>query len=217
MQVVKNMLPLTKYKLKAPYSMKPEFIVVHNTANDATARNEIAYMIKNDNQVSYHYAIDDKEIIQAIPENRNAWHAGDGGTGDGNRKGIGIEICFSKSGGLRFIKAEQLAAKFIAYKLKEYGWGIDKVKKHQDFSGKYCPHRTLDMGWDRFLDMIRAELGNQIPLIINGSSRNINAYLKGAISYIKIDGAEIPLRTLGESLGFKVGWDANKKAVIWND
>ena len=217
MQVVKNMLPLTKYKLKAPYSMKPEFIVVHNTANDATARNEIAYMIKNDNQVSYHYAIDDKEIIQAIPENRNAWHAGDGGTGDGNRKGIGIEICFSKSGGLRFIKAEQLAAKFIAYKLKEYGWGIDKVKKHQDFSGKYCPHRTLDMGWDRFLKMIEAELGNQIPLIINGSSRNINAYLKGAISYIKIDGVEIPLRTLGESLGFKVGWDADKKAVIWND
>ena len=217
MQVVKNMLPLTKYKLKAPYSMKPEFIVVHNTANDATARNEIAYMIKNDNQVSYHYAIDDKEIIQAIPENRNAWHAGDGGTGDGNRKGIGIEICFSKSGGLRFLKAEQLAAKFIAYKLKEYGWGIDKVKKHQDFSGKYCPHRTLDMGWDRFLKMIEAELGNQIPLIINGSSRNINAYLKGAISYIKIDGVEIPLRTLGESLGFKVGWDANKKAVIWND
>lgn len=217
MQVVKNMLPLTKYKLKAPYSMKPEFFVVHNTANDATARNEIAYMVKNDNQVSYHYAIDDKEIIQAIPENRNAWHAGDGGTGDGNRKGIGIEICFSKSGGLRFLKAEQLAAKFIAYKLKEYGWGIDKVKKHQDFSGKYCPHRTLDMGWDRFLKMIEAELGNQIPLIINGSSRNINAYLKGAISYIKIDGVEIPLRTLGESLGFKVGWDADKKAVIWND
>ena len=217
MQVIKALIPSSKHKLKSPYSMNPEFFVVHNTANDATAANEIAYMARNDNQVSYHYAVDDKEIIQAIPENRNAWHAGDGGNGEGNRKGIGIEICFSKSGGLRFIKAEQLAAKFIAYKLQEYNWGIDKVKKHQDFSGKYCPHRTLDMGWNRFLDMIRAELGNQIPLIINGSSRNINAYLKGAVSYIKIDGTEIPLRTLGESLGFKVGWDQAKKAVIWND
>ena len=137
--------------------MNPEFIVVHNTANDASARNEIAYMIRNNAQVSFHYAIDDKEIVQGIPENRNAWHAGDG-NGQGNRKGIGIEICYSKSGGKRFEEAEKLAAKFIAFKLNEKGWGIDKVKKHQDFSGKYCPHRTLDMGWQRFLNMVQAEL-----------------------------------------------------------
>ena len=68
------------------------------------------------------------KIVQGIPENRNAWHAGDG-NGGGNRKGIGIEICYSKSGGPRFINAEKLAAKFIAYKLNERSWGIDKVKK----------------------------------------------------------------------------------------
>lgn len=137
--------------------MDSEFIVVHNTANDASARDEIAYMIRNNDQISFHYAIDDKEIVQGIPENRNAWHAGDG-NGPGNRKGIGIEICYSKSGGTRFIEAEKLAAKFIAFKLNEKGWGIDKIKKHQDFSGKYCPHRTLDMGWQRFLNMIQNEL-----------------------------------------------------------
>ena len=138
--------------------MNAEFIVVHNTANDASAKNEVAYMIRNDNQVSFHYAIDDKEIVQGIPENRNAFHAGDGGRGKGNRKGLSIEICYSKSGGPRFIQAEKNAAKFIASKLKEKNWGIDKVKKHQDFSGKYCPHRTLDMGWQRFLNMVQAEL-----------------------------------------------------------
>ncbi len=138
--------------------MTPEFIVVHNTANDANAANEVAYMIRNDNKVSFHYAVDDKEIVQGIPENRNAWHAGDGTNGRGNRKGLSIEICYSKSGGQRFIEAEKLAAKFTAYKLYEKGWGIDKVKKHQDFSGKYCPHRTLDMGWQRFLDMVQSEL-----------------------------------------------------------
>ena len=158
MQVKQNLVPASKYKIKCPNPMVPEFIVVHNTANDASAANEIAYMIRNDNQVSFHYAVGDKEIIQGIPENRNAWHAGDGGSGPGNRRGIGIEICYSKSGGQRFIEAEKLAAKFIAFKLKEKGWGIDKVKKHQDFSGKYCPHRTLDMGWQRFLDMVQSEL-----------------------------------------------------------
>ncbi len=157
MQIKQNLVPAGKYKIKCPNTMTAEFIVVHNTASDASAANEIAYMIRNDNQTSYHYAIDDKEIIQGIPENRNAWHAGDG-NGLGNRKGIGIEICYSLSGGPKFIAAEKLAAKFIAFKLKEKGWGIDKIKKHQDFANKYCPHRTLDMGWQRFLDMVQAEL-----------------------------------------------------------
>jgi len=157
MKIIQNLVSKSKHSIKCPYEMKPEFIVVHNTANDATARSEVAYMIKNNNQASFHYAIDDKEIVQGIPENRNAWHAGDG-NGPGNRKGIGIEICYSKSGGPRFIQAEKNAAKFIASKLKEKNWGIDKVKKHQDFSGKYCPHRTLDLGWQRFLNMIQTEL-----------------------------------------------------------
>ena len=156
MNIIKNLVPSTKYNIKCPYTMNPEFIVVHNTANSASARNEIAYMVSNNNQVSFHYAIDDKEIVQGILENRNAWHAGDGANGKGNRNGIAIEICYSKSGGDKFIAAEKLAAQFIASKLKEKGWGIDKVKKHQDFSGKYCPHRTLDMGWQRFLNMIKS-------------------------------------------------------------
>lgn len=212
------MLPASKYKLKAPYSMNAEFYVVHNTANDASANNEIKYMINNDSQTSYHYAIDDKEVVQAIEENRNAWHAGDSGSGKGNRKGIGIEICYSKSGGPRFIEAEKLAAKFIANGLKAKSWGIDRVKKHQDFSGKYCPHRTLDMGWDRFLNMIKAEMNqDKLAISINGNLKHINGTIKSGVSYAIIDKIEIPLRTLGEGLGFKVGWDAQNKVVIWND
>jgi len=157
MEIIKKLVSETMYDIKCPYPMKPEFIVVHNTANDSTAMNEINYMITNAHKTSFHYAIDDKNIIQGIPDNRNAFHAGDGVNGIGNRKGLSIEICYSKSGGEKFDKAEQLAAKFIAYKLKEYGWDISKVKKHQDFSGKYCPHRTLDLGWNRFLNMVSKE------------------------------------------------------------
>lgn len=180
MQVVKNLVDPSKYNVKCPYAMDAEFIVVHNTANDASAVNEIAYMIRNNNQVSYHYAIDDQQIIQGIPENRNAWHAGDGGSGKGNRKGLSIEICYSKSGGSKFTAAEKLAAKFIAFKLKEKGWGIDKVKKHQDFSGKYCPHRTLDTGWDRFLNMIKAEMNKSAPKPVQPSTGSLYRVQTGA-------------------------------------
>lgn len=149
-----------KYGVKCPYSMTPKGICIHNTANDASAlaeRNNVNRW-DNDAEVSFHIAIDDMEAIQLIPFNRNAWHAGDGVNGPGNRNYIAIEICYSKSGGERFINAEKRAAKEVAALLKEYGWSINNVKKHQDFSNKYCPHRTLDMGWQRFLNMIQAEL-----------------------------------------------------------
>lgn len=158
MEIKKLLVDESKYNIKCPYEMNAEFVVVHNTANDATAENEIKYMIGNDKKVSFHYAVDDKEIVQGIPTNRNAYHAGDGRNGDGNRKGIAIEICYSKSGGDRFIQAEKNATEFIASILKEKGWGIDKVKKHQDFAKKNCPHRTLELGWDRFLNMIQEHL-----------------------------------------------------------
>ena len=45
MNIVKNLVSQSKYSVKCPYSMTPEFIVVHNTANDATAQNEVKYMI----------------------------------------------------------------------------------------------------------------------------------------------------------------------------
>lgn len=151
-------MPVHMYSIKCPFYMTPEGITVHNTANDAPASGEIAYMQENFNQVSYHIAVDDKEAIIGVPLNRNAWHAGDG-NGTGNRKTIGIEICYSLSGGDRFIKAEENAAALIAEMLIERGWNVDKVYKHQDWSKwKKCPHRTIDVGWDRFINMIRAEM-----------------------------------------------------------
>lgn len=172
MNIIKNLVPQDKYNIKCPYTMKPTRIVVHNTANDASARNEITYMISNNKEVSFHYAVDDKEVVQGIPENRNAWHSGDGGNGKGNREGVAIEICYSKSGGDRFIKAEKNAVELIVDILKRYGWGVDKVTKHQDYSGKYCPHRTLDNGWDRFIKMIEAKMNSKLYRVQVGAFAN---------------------------------------------
>ena len=165
--IVKMIVPSSRYYLKCPYEMTPTRIVVHNTANDASARNEITYMTNNDYETSFHYAADDKEIVQGIEENRNGWHASDG-NGKGNREGIAIEICYSLSGSERFIKAEKNAVDLIVDILNRYNWNIDKVTKHQDYTNKYCPHRTLDMGWDRFLNMIKEKLNEtrERPFII---------------------------------------------------
>ncbi|HHL0974825.1 TPA: N-acetylmuramoyl-L-alanine amidase family protein, partial [Bacillus cereus] len=128
---------------------------VHNTYNDATAENEIAYMIRNDNQVSFHIAVDEKEAVQGLPLERNAWACGDG-NGPGNRKSISVEICYSLSGGKRYDKAEDNAAIVVARLMKQYSIPISKVRTHQSWSGKYCPHRMLAEGrWNSFLERVQ--------------------------------------------------------------
>lgn len=154
MTVTEQLCPKERYSIKCPYTRTPDRIVVHNTANDAPAVNEVAYMINRGDEVSFHVAVDDKGAVLGLPFDRNAWASGDG-RGAGNMRGIHIEICYSLSGGERFARAEENAAEYIAGLLGQYGWGLDRVTKHQDYDGKYCPHRTLDLGWERFLDMIK--------------------------------------------------------------
>ncbi len=157
-KIVQRLLPPSRYSIKCPNIITPKGITVHNTANDASAMNEINYMINNNAEISYHFAVDDIQAVQGLPLNRNGWHASDG-TGPGNMTTIAIEICYSKSGGSRFDKAEENAAELIAMLLQERGWGIDKVKRHYDYAPnkKYCPHRTMDKGWDRFLSMVKSK------------------------------------------------------------
>lgn len=183
------LLPSNKYSLKSPFTMVAEYITVHNTANDASAANEVAYHNRNDNEISYHVAIDDKEVIQCIPFNRNAWHCGDG-QGAGNRKSIGVEICYSKSGGPRYVAAEENAVQYIASLLKQFGWGVECIKKHQDWSGKYCPHRILDeKRWGSFKGRVQKALdtlntpkmeGEKMELLTNTGRAELKALLKKA-------------------------------------
>lgn len=158
MELTRLMCPSSNHSIKCPYSMVAENLTIHNTANKASAMSEVSYMIGNSKRVSFHYAVDDYRVVQGIETNRNSWNAGDGANGNGNRKSISIEICYSLNGGEQFTKAEQNGAMFTALLLKERGWDITKVKKHQDWSGKYCPHRTLDLGWGRFLNMVESYL-----------------------------------------------------------
>lgn len=162
-EIINIACPQNRLAIKCPHPMTPTRIIIHNTANDATARNEVAYMHSNTKQASFHFAVDDVEIIQGIALNRNAWNAGDG-NGVGNREGIAIEICYSKSGGPKFEKAMENAAELTAHLLKQYGWGMSKVTKHQDYSGKYCPHRILsDYGWDYYLKLVQKHLDGSTP------------------------------------------------------
>lgn len=191
MQITNVTCPSSKYSIKCPDVTVKDGICVHNTANDASAMSEISYMIGRPDKVSFHVAADDERIVTGLPFDRSCYAAGDGRYGKGNANKINIEICYSKSGGERFEKSEDNAAAYIAYLLRQYGWGIEKVSKHQDYSGKYCPHRTLDLGWERFLNKIRAHLDIQNKPaeevkdnIESGSDEPVRRYKNGSTKEI---------------------------------
>lgn len=206
-EIINKFIQASKYPIKAPYAMDPQYITFHNTANDATALGEVSYMTNNSNQTSYHVAIDDKHAVQAIPFSRSAWHAGDG-QGAGNRKSIGIEVCYSKSGGPKYAAAEENAIEYIAHILKDKGWGIDRVKWHRDWSGKNCPHRVLDEGRatsvrNRIVAKLAELKGQVVPAINPKPSEEVRDYfMKGD----KLPGVKVLQQNLSK-LGFSISVD----------
>lgn len=158
------------YGAKCPYAMDADSVTIHETDNNASANNEVSYMIGNTDQVSYHVAIDEKEAVQGIPFNRNTWNAGDGGSGHGNRKSISFEICrnYNQSQGTnitgtqleQYKKAKANAIKVIAQIMVEQGIpaNASTVKSHYDRSGKNCPSKMRNDGqWIAFRDAVIKE------------------------------------------------------------
>ena len=127
LNIKQNLLPPEKYGLKSPYNLTVKYITIHNTAEDRPAQWEIQNIIDNEKQISFHFAVDNVDVVQGLPLNRNGFHAGDG-KGSGNRESIGIEICFSKSGGPRYYEGEQQAILLTVYLMLKFKVPIENVK-----------------------------------------------------------------------------------------
>lgn len=208
MNIEKNLVSPSKYGIKCPYTMQPKYITVHNTYNDAPAENEVNYMISNNNEVSFHIAVDDKRAIQGIPWERNVWACGDG-NGNGNRQSISVEICYSKSGGDRYYKAEENAVDVVRQIMSMYNIPIENVRTHQSWSGKYCPHRMLAEGrWGGFIEKIKNGSSPQ-----SSETTNYKCVVTGGIGYAKLGEVMDKLNTLGYKAGIETS--GKNDGIFW--
>ena len=134
---------------------RPAYIVIHETDNwskgaDAKAH---ATAMKNGNLAgTVHYYVDSKSVYQTLDHSDGAWAVGDGKGKYGitNRNSINIEICVNPE--TDYYKAVDKAEQLAAQLLKQYGWGIDHLKRHYDASRKNCPRRIQAEGrWPEFV------------------------------------------------------------------
>lgn len=155
-----NHIPKTTPNNRRPaFPMNATTITIHNTGNPtSTVQNERNWLTNpsNTRTASFHIGVGESEVIECLPLNENAWHSGDGNSPtSGNRSSIGIEICESGN----YAKTLENAIQLVAKMLKERGWGVDRLRRHWDWSRpsdgyrKICPRLMYDDGkWTGWIE-----------------------------------------------------------------
>ena len=55
----------------------------------------------------------------------------------------------------------QNGARLAARLLKRFNFGTDRLRKHQDWSGKVCPHDILGRyGWANFVSLVQQKMNS---------------------------------------------------------
>lgn len=129
-----------------------KYIVIHETDNynkGANARTHAkAQHDGNFSDMSVHYYCGSDGIYQAAEHTCKCWHVGRTYVSNPNNpdctnnNSIGIEICVNSDGD--YATARQNAIDLVKYLLQTTGIPADRVIRHYDAKGKYCPRKMMD-------------------------------------------------------------------------
>ena len=135
-----NTTPKTR---KAGTSAAPDYIVVHNTGSNASAKNNCIYFNREGakTQASADYFVDKDGTVWQYNNWQKAysWHCGDGHGAYGitNANSIGIEVVSADE---KFTNAQIASLRKLTKKLmKQCGINAKHVCRHYDASRKNCP------------------------------------------------------------------------------
>ncbi|WP_309479204.1 N-acetylmuramoyl-L-alanine amidase [Brevibacillus agri] len=220
----------------------PKGLVIHWTANEKKGADAIAnrnYFNKPTTEASAHYTVDDRQIVRCLPENEMGYHVGAKSykpealkqlSSYPNNCTIGIEMCVNADGS--FAKTYQQTVQLAADILRRYGWGVDKLWRHYDITGKNCPAYFVDdsyarkytsltaaQAWSKFKVDVETALKpnpqtaqahvDKVSIEINGTRLAVTGYLRDGVSWL-------PVRAVAEAVGGKVEWHAETKQVKVN-
>lgn len=143
---------------------KPKYIIIHETdnkENGAGAQRHAKAQYLGNLETSVHYYCGADGVYQAarhadgtysIGREYSKKHPVQDAT---NRNTINVEICVNADGDYNTAYAN--AVGIVAYLLQETGIPAERVIRHYDATGKYCPRRMMDSPalWNNFLQQIK--------------------------------------------------------------
>ncbi|UED70710.1 N-acetylmuramoyl-L-alanine amidase [Brevibacillus sp. HD3.3A] len=233
---------LTNQTARPGTKIVPKGLVIHWTANEGKGADAVAnrnYFNKPTTEASAHYIVDDRQIVRCLPENEMGYHVGAKSykpealkqlSSYPNDCTIGIEMCVNQDGDFwtMYKRTVELAADI----LRRYGWGVDKLWRHYDITGKNCPAYfvednfarrftglTAAKAWDKFKDDVaQASKPNPQPAqkTVDKVTVEINGKRLAAAGYLKDGVSMLPIRAVAEAVSGKVEWCAATKQVTVN-
>lgn len=142
-----------------------KYIVIHETDNynkGANARTHAkAQHDGNFADMSVHYYCGSDGVYQAADHTCKCWHVGRTYVNNPNNpdctnnNSIGIEICVNSDG--NYTVARKNAIDLVKYLMQTTGIPAERVIRHYDAKGKYCPRKMMDnpVLWEDFKTQIR--------------------------------------------------------------
>lgn len=152
----------------------PIYIVIHETDNPSKGAGAQRHALaqKNGNlSTSVHYYAGSDGVYQAAEHCDGTWSIGKEYGGNHsvkdatNRNSINIEICVNKDGDYNVARAN--AIELVKYLIQTTGIPAERVIRHYDVKGKYCPRKMLDSPvlWEDFKNQIGgAAVQNPAPV-----------------------------------------------------
>ena len=159
---------------------KCKYITIHETGNTnkgANALNHAKY-INNGSSATWHYTVDDTQIIQHYEDTVQCWHAGDG-KGEGNLNSIGVEMCVNSDGD--FNKTILNTIELVKHLMNKHNIPIKNVVQHNKWSGKDCPSNIRSgkpISWGGFINMIKNTNNDVLYRVQVGAFKNKNNAIK---------------------------------------
>ena len=173
LQITRSMLthPTSRPALKdaAKYELVGvKAIVVHWTANTRRGANAMAnrnYFNLGSRAASAHFIVDDRTIVQCLPEYEVGYHCGDKPLGKYKAAGlatmqgttgltpnfftIGVEMCVNEDAD--WSKTRKNTIELVAWLMAKHNRRTENLLRHWDVTGKLCPQMLLDaMAWQQF-------------------------------------------------------------------
>lgn len=134
-----------------------KYITIHQTGNTKKgvgARNHASFM-NSGSSSTWHFTVDDKEVIQHFNEDVKCWHSGDG-RGSGNTQSIGIELCVNSDG--NYLKTIENGILLVRHLMGKFDIPISNIKQHNHWSGKDCPsdirRGRSGVNWNSFINKV---------------------------------------------------------------
>ena len=144
----------------------PKYIVIHETDNFNTGsgakRHAEAQSKGHLSSMSAHYYVGSDGIYQAAEHKDGTWSIGKEYGGDhsvkdaDNLNSINIEICVNPDGDYNVARAN--AIELVKHLIQTTGIPAERVIRHFDAKGKYCPRKMMDNPalWEDFKASIMA-------------------------------------------------------------